>query len=362
MSTPILQVMYQKLRPEINRTITNVSLLSSKRVLVTLNKKQRERFITDQFESILDGAEISYLDTTTITDAAWESCLHEYRPDVLVTGWSTPALPKSVWVNVEKKPGYVCHLTGSVRHLEVREYIAAGGLVTNWGSLISHSVAEHGMLLVLAAMRNLTAWSNVEDAMSQWGQIYQFQTQSLRGRRIGIHGFGNIVRELVQLLAPFQVEISAYSEGVPPAMMQEYGVTPCQSLDDLFQQSDVLVECEALTERSRLSVNETRLNQLPVGAVFVNIGRGAVVDEVALARVARERKFRVACDIITEEPLAPNNPLLEIPGVLISPHIAGPTSELFPKCVEHAAANISRYLNGERLVGEITLAIYDRIT
>jgi phosphoglycerate dehydrogenase-like enzyme len=187
-------------------------------------------------------------------------------------------------------------------------------------------------------------------------------TCRLRGKRVGLHGFGAVARELVAMLRPFGAGISAYSPGVPHAILQQNGVEPADSLESLFARSDVLIECEALTRATEGTVSENVLRHLPVGAVFVNVGRGRVVDEEALARVAGERGLRLGIDVFQKEPPSPQSSLLRVPDAIFSPHIAGPTMDAFTVLWEFAMENLSLYMHGKELQGLVTLDVFDRST
>lgn len=100
--------------------------------------------------------------------------------------------------------------------------------------------------------------------------------------------------------------------------MRQHGVRPCKSLEELFANSEVLVECEALTAHTAGIVNEAVLKLMPKGGIFVNVARGAIVDQAALDRCAREGKIRVASDVFREEPLPKDSPLRDNPNVIIS--------------------------------------------
>ena len=139
------------------------------------------------------------------------------------------------------------------------------------------------------------------------------ETRTLRGKRVGLHGFGSIARELVGMLRAFGVEISSYSWGVPTGLFERYGVRECGSLQELFSGSDVLIECEALTAHNQGTVNAAMLRRLPAGAVFINVGRGHVVDETALVQVAAEKGLRLGLDVYCEEPLPASSPLRALP-------------------------------------------------
>ena len=304
-------------------------------------------------------------DLRAMDASRWEQLLRDYRPTVLLSAWNTPPLP-AAWIEERESPlRYICHLTGSVRNLVPRTFLERGGLLTNWGGLAGETVAEHALLLALASLRRQPSWISVitnQNTSPGVNASARLRTHTLRGRRVGIHGFGHVARSLVSLLKPFGVEIAAFSAGVPHALMRTAGVTPCDSLRDLAARSEVFFECEALNPRTTGSVNAAVLAALAEGAVFVNVGRGAVVDEPALLAAARSGRIQVALDVFTREPIGPDSPFLAVPDAIISPHVAGPTFDQFPECGRLALDNLGRYLRGEPLEAPVTAELYDRST
>jgi phosphoglycerate dehydrogenase-like enzyme len=296
-----------------------------------------------------------------LSPEAWPEFLKKTRPEIIVTGWSTPPLP-TAWLEApDCSLRYVCHVPGSVRKVVPRSFIEKGGLVTNWGSLAGQFVAEHALLLALACLRNLSAWRPFIAQPVKEREIESIGTRSLFGRHVGLHGFGNVARALVPLLRPFGVTIHAFSAGVPDAIIRAEGAEPCASLEDLFRHSEVLFECEALTAATEGSVSAAVLRTLPDGAIFVNIGRGRVVDESALVHEARSGRIPVAVDVLQNE-ITERSELFQVPKAILSPHIAGPTHDQYWRCAELARQNIERYLRGEPPLARVSLEIYDRST
>lgn len=306
-----------------------------------------------------------WVDMSAMSAGSWEELLAEIRPNVLVTGWRTRPIPECLARSPDLSLRYICHLAGSVREMVPRSLVERGVLVSNWGTSISHTIAEHALLLTLAALRKLPQWRSF---FSMWPATAHHSprktlgTQSLHGKRVGLHGFGAVARELVRMLQPFGVKLAAYSDGVPAALFEKHGVRHCKDLKELFSGSDVLIECEALNATSRGSVDESVLRCLPENAVFVNVGRGDVLDEQALIKVSVERQLRVCLDVYHREPLPPDSPLLQIPNALLSPHIAGPAEDSFPILWDFAMGNLRRYLAGESIDALVTLDVYDRST
>jgi len=296
-----------------------------------------------------------------LSPEAWPGFLRRTRPEILLIGWSTPPLP-AAWLDAPDCPlRYICHLAGSVRKVVPRSFLEKGGLVTNWGNFAGPYAAEHALLLALASLRNLNAWRPFIAQPPGLREPESLGTRSLHGRRVGLHGFGHIARALLPLLRPFGVSVRVFSAGVPETFIRAEGAEPCASLEELFRQSEILFECEALTPATTGSVNAAVLRALPDGAVFVNIGRGRVVDEAALVREAASGRLQVAVDV-TSDDMTERTALFQVPAAILSPHIAGPSHDQYPRCGELALQNVERYLRGEPPVARITLEIYDRST
>ncbi len=339
--------------------------ISHDTVLFCLSKTERHLFFPDNGIGNLPG-KCLHFDTTKCSINEWREALFSTQPTVLVSCWSTPMLPSDYVEDPSLKLKYVCHLVGSVRTVVPRSLLLRGVSVTNWGRIASVSVAEHALLLILSALRRMPRWRGglLAPLDQQANCRIAMGTRSLSGQRVGLHGFGGVAQHLTKLLRPFDVTISAYSAGVPSSLMAEQGVHPCESLEELFSMNAILVECEALTPRTKDTVNEKILNLLPQDTVFVNVGRGKVVNEGALIQLARAGRIRLALDVYYNEPLplSHNSPLLALPDVILSPHIAGPTYDLNPKCARLAEANLQRFFQGKPLEEPITIDQYDRST
>lgn len=338
-------------------------LAGNEHVLFVLSPAESELFFSSRPRLAGGGVREFWVDAEGHSAEEWEETLRRIRPTILVTAWSCPAIPLE-WALEEDCPlRYVCSVTGGVRNRIPRVLIERGLLVTNWGSDVSRAVAEHAVLLVLALLRGLPRWGEMmEKQASMFEMMPALRSRTLNGKRVGLHGFGGVARCLVGLLRPYAVEFSAYSEGVPAGHFEEFGVRRCASLQELFAGNQIVIECEALNPRTAGSVSAEVLNLLPPDALFVNVGRGAVVDERALARLAREGRIRVGLDVFHREPLDPGSPLRNHPGILLSPHVAGPTWETYPLCGAGALKRLAAYLRGETPENRVTLEIYDRAT
>ncbi len=279
--------------------------------------------------------------------------------DILISAWQTPSLNSALRQADLKSLRYVCHVAGSVRSLVPRELIEGGLLVTNWGGSISDTVAECTLMLILMALRRASYWAGAMHRDRAW-KNGNTVAESLLGRRVGIHGFGSISQCLVPMLRPFTSQIQAFSPKMPDAIFSNLGVKRLPWLEDLFAESDVVVELAAGTPENYHLVTEKHLRMIPEGGVFVNVGRGCVVDHEGLVRVAREGRLQIALDVFEKEPLSADSPLRGLPNVTLLPHLGGPTRDRRRDAGAFALKNLRAFLDGKPLDAVVTLEVYDR--
>ncbi len=281
--------------------------------------------------------------------------------EILISCWSTSALPEDL---LEQVPSlkFVSHLCGTVRNKIPRVLIEKGLLVAGWGNSIARTVAECSLLQILGSLRRVTNFQLKMHNEGAWNDPNFDAPQSLFARTVGLHGFGVIARELVKLLEPFGCEISTFSPSVPDDYLAKFGVTRAETLEDLFANNHIIVELAPLKPANVGLVDEKLLRMIPDGGVFVNTGRGQVVDEDALAKVAAEGKIHISLDVYREEPLPEDSPLRGLPNIMLLPHIGGPTSDRRCDCGLNAIQNVQAYLAGTELQGTVGVGEYDRQT
>jgi phosphoglycerate dehydrogenase-like enzyme len=122
------------------------------------------------------------------------------------------------------------------------------------------------------------------------------------------------------------------------------------------------VELAPLIPETKGVVTEHLLRLIRPGGAFVNVGRGAVVDEAALLRVAREGKITLGLDVFAAEPLPVDSGFRGLPNVTLTPHLAGPTTERRRDAGEFALHNLRAYAEGRPLQAVITPQVYDTST
>lgn len=331
--------------------------------LVVLTPTEIETFLVDGRLDALKGIvePCHVFDGEAMSADEWRGILSEHNPEILVAGWKTPALPDDVLKEVAPALRYVCYLPGSIRKLVARKMIEDGLIVSNWASSISRTVAECALLLALSCMRNVSYWNEQMHNHGGW-KDGSTRTQSLFERRVGIHGYGAVARALIPLLRPFTSKISAYSEGVPAEIYEKDGVALADSLEGLFSDNDVIFEIEALTLERENIVDEAMLRRIPEGGTFVNIARGALVNEDDLLKVAREGHLQVGLDVYQVEPLPTDHGFRGCHNIMMLPHLGGPTTDRRKDAADHSLENLKRYKRGEAILCPVTPEIYDRST
>ncbi len=296
-------------------------------------------------------------DTTAGDTAAFHHALAAANPEVLVACWKTPPLPAQLPPNLR----YACYLAGSVKKLVSRAHIERGLIVTNWGGSISRIVAEWALFHILSCLRRATHWTLAMHREGAW-KDRDTETASLFGRKVGLHGFGQVARELVRLLQPFGCHVSVFAPDVNEDTERAFHVRRAASLDALFADNDIVVELAPLIPATIGIVTERHLRLIRPGGVFVNVGRGAVVDEAALLRVAQEGKIQIGLDVFTVEPLPADSAFRGLPNVTLTPHLAGPTTDRRRDAGEFSRASLRAYSAGEQLQAVVDLRAFDTST
>ncbi|MCH6259102.1 hydroxyacid dehydrogenase [Puniceicoccaceae bacterium K14] len=331
--------------------------------IIALTQIEIETFLPgnrlDEAQALLEPYKL--VDPTEVeSEEGWKGILKECEPEIILAAWKTPTIPEDYHESLPSLK-YVCYLPGSIRKLIPRATIENGLKVTNWGGSISRTVSEMGLLLMLCCMRRVAHWQQQMHYKAGW-KNQDTQTQSLFERRVGLHGFGSISQQMVPLIKPFTENISAYSPGVPDSIFEELGVKRAETLEELFSENDVIVELASLTEKNYKIVTEELLRMMPDGAAFVNVGRGLVVDEEALARVAKEKDLQVGLDVYGVEPLPDDSPFRGMPNVLLLPHLGGPTTDRRRDAGDLSIGYLKAYRETGEVEDAITLHVYDRAT
>jgi phosphoglycerate dehydrogenase-like enzyme len=328
-------------------------------LLAALSQQELHEFLPENLLSEMRALPVRFehRDPAQLTPDDFYRQLAAVNPEVLVTCWKTPPLPAVLPPALR----YVCHLAGSIKNLVRREQIERGLIVSNWGGSISRIVAEWALFHILSCLRRATHWTLAMHRAGAW-KDGGTETASLFGRRVGLHGFGLVSRELVRLLQPFGCVISACAPDVTTETEARHGIRRIATLEELFAENEVIVELAPLIPATTGIITEKLLRLIPPGGVFVNVGRGAVVDEAGLLRVAREGKIMVGLDVFSKEPLPADSGFRGLTNVTLTPHLAGPTTDRRRDAGAFALENLRAYSADQPLQAVITTRVYDTST
>jgi D-3-phosphoglycerate dehydrogenase / 2-oxoglutarate reductase len=254
---------------------------------------------------------------------------------VRYTGVLMDALPKLRFIGVQGI---------GFDYVDVPEATRRGIVVFNLVGVIHREVAAHTMALLLCLVRQIIPMNAAMKAgtpRQRAGQI-----PHLYGQTLGLLSFGNIAKTVAREAQAFDLHAIAHDPFVPAATMSEVGVEAV-SMDDLFRRSDFVSVHVPLSPETFHLVGETQFRLMKPTAYFLNTGRGKVVDEAALIRALREGRIAAAgLDVLETEPPAPDNPLLAMDNVIVTPHMASASDYAALERRKLLGAELARCVSG----------------
>jgi D-3-phosphoglycerate dehydrogenase len=196
-----------------------------------------------------------------------------------------------------------------------------GIVVTNVPDYCVEEVADHTLALLLAAARKVVAANELVRG-GGWGIASLAPVRRLRGRALGLVGYGRIGAAVARRAAAFGLKVSAYDRYVPAERLAADGVSPCETLHELLTGSDFVSVHVPLTAETRRLIGSEAVAAMRAEAVLINTSRGPVVSLDAVVEALRAGRLGAAClDVFEHEP--PDAAALEgVPGLLVTPHAA----------------------------------------
>ena len=281
--------------------------------------------------------------------------------DVLVTSWCTETFDPAELMGTRLR--LAVHSAGSIRRLFPRSVLENGIQVVQAGAeAMAHPVAELALTLTLALLRNLHTHDRGMQSTHDWAEGGAcLLGNSIREQRIGVVGLSRTGRAYVSMLQALGVhQVQAFDPYVHPADADGLGVG-LMGLRQLCESSDVLAIHAPVTPETLHLIGATELAALRDGAILINTARSAVVDQEAMTRELVAGRIRAGLDVFDDEPLPTDSPLYGLPGVLLTPHIAGGTVESRYVQGATAVSEIERFLTDAKLQHEVHLQNYDRL-
>lgn len=235
-------------------------------------------------------------------------------------------------------------------HCLVRSVVESDVPVTSASGVLARQVADQTLALLAGMLRNLPTFFRAQQSR----QFIRRPTRDLHGARIGIVGLGGNGRLLARVLKPMETTIIAtdwFPENKPSCVDR---LLAADRLDEILPELDALILAAPLNQHTRGLIDARRLRLLPEDAVLVNVARGPLVVESALAEVlASGHLWGAAIDVTEEEPLAEESPLWELPNMIITPHVGGQRASRIDDMTRLFCENLSRFRGSEPLVNLI---------
>ncbi|MCU1221452.1 MAG: D-isomer specific 2-hydroxyacid dehydrogenase, NAD-binding protein [Candidatus Angelobacter sp.] len=268
--------------------------------------------------------------------------------DVMI-GWSLS--PEQL--RAAKSLRWIYSITAAVDQFLYPELISSEIAISNAGSVHGPVVAEHAIAMVLALAKRLPSAVRYQQrrkwAMEEiWNE--QPRPREVRGSSAAVVGLGSIGAEVAAMAAALKMHVIGVREHPERGTSGAHDVLGYDALDVAIARADFVVLAAPLTERTRHMIDARRLRLFKPTAYLINVARGALVDEAALVKALRERRIAgAALDVFEEEPLSRWSPLWKMPQVLITPHTAFLTENVWQRHYEVFTANLKRYLAGQPL-------------
>jgi phosphoglycerate dehydrogenase-like enzyme len=226
----------------------------------------------------------------------------------------------------------------------VRGLLPEGVVLCNGRGIHDTSTAEMTLTLVLATLRGIPEFVRAQEI----GRWQPERRAALADKRVLIVGYGQIGAAIEARIVPFEAEV------VRVARRSRPDVHAIGELPALLPDADVVVLIVPGTPQTRHLVDAEFLGQMSPGELLVNVALGSVVDHDALAAALLAGRVRAALDVTDPEPLPDGHPLWSAPNLLITPHVGGDSSAMWPRAYRVVREQLARYAAGEELANQVT--------
>lgn len=223
------------------------------------------------------------------------------------------------------------------------------------GHAVGTLLAEHAFALLLALTRGIATCAR----MRTWGRNSGAGrgVSELRGKTMGIVGFGGVGLALARRARAFDMDVVAVRRTPSDDAPEGVAVWGADRLHDLLTRSDAVVLTVPLTRKTKGMFDRRAFERMKPTAILVNVGRGEVVDTAALIDALRNRRIAGAgLDVFEQEPLPDDSPLWDTENVVITPHIAGNSPDRAGRNLEAVLENLRRFVQGRPLIGVVDKA------
>jgi D-3-phosphoglycerate dehydrogenase len=234
-------------------------------------------------------------------------------------------------------------------HIDHNAATDQGVMVVNTAGFVTGPVADHTIMMLLACANQLTRLHSMIRA-GKWTAQTRLALSgipNINGSVLGIVGLGNIGLATARRASAFGMEVIAYDRYVPGWTARDHGVELMDSLEELASRSDFVSILVPLNDETRKLIGASFFAAMKPAAYFINTCRGPTVDEAALIEALRRGQIAGAgLDVFEEEPTSPDNPLLKMDNVIVTPHTAGSSTDSTPDGLTRLGEEAARVLSG----------------
>ena len=233
-------------------------------------------------------------------------------------------------------------------HIDTDACTEKGIILTNGAGMCAEEVSNQAVTMVLALNRQLVQ-TTVDMRNGHWDRFRYLPIGAIDEETLGIVGFGNIGRQVARKLGlGWRMKTLVYDPYAPPWIMKEDGVEQVFELNDLFERSDYISVQVPLNKETRHMIGKEQFDHMKPSAFFVNVCRGAVVNEPELIEALQQGKLRGAgLDVFEKEPADPDNPLFKMDNVIVAPHLAGASVRSAWLSRQRASQQVAAVLRGQ---------------
>lgn len=227
-------------------------------------------------------------------------------------------------------------------------------VVTNTPDVLSETTADLTWALLMASARRIVEASDYLRAgkWQDWSPFLLAGTDVYK-KKIGIVGMGRIGSAVAKRAKGFDMEIMYHNRSRNEAAEQAYGAV-YTDFDELIEKADYIVSLVPLTPETKLIFNEAAFAKMQPSAIFINVSRGAVVDENALYEALKNKTIAAAgLDVFTKEPISMEHPFLSLDNAVLIPHIGSASTETRTAMIELCFTNITNVLTGKTALTEV---------
>ncbi len=243
---------------------------------------------------------------------------------------------------------YIGVLATGFNIVDIKTAKIQGITVTNVPDYSSKAVAQFTMALILELCHHVGA-HNKAVQQGDWIRskdfsFWNYPLIELADKTIGMIGFGKIGKATAKLAEAFGMHVLVYNRTVYPEL--ESDTLRFVNLDELLRNSDIISLHSPLTSETNHIINKASINEMKDSAFLINTSRGPLINEHDLADALNDNRIAgAAIDVISEEPMQKNNPLLDIRNCIITPHIAWAPKEARQRLMQTTVDNLSAFLN-----------------